>query len=464
MQVEKETENMATKIASEYLNFIKNPQGEGLWCLKVEFTEESISSLKKILNLDSYYWGDYRARYKTPIPMHIDEPYIIPLLMPRLFSYLRACLTEKSRKSLTPLFSQKDEPGRYRRHYNPLWRAYYLLNEVSTSPTRLSQDKIRRLKKASLIYQNHFAHFYFKPVPDDPNKLDFIDNQKSFFQVIEEIPGQLKIVAPSEAILQSAKQLFESIPSLDYTSKKYKLFSPETSLMQGYLPILRILQLDDIVRDKLFNKNLQSAIDEATERRYPHAIRAIGIASEEILVEIFETLIREKAPEAPIGALLSSLNERINKIVHGTKKTEVDISTSFKEFGTLITSIKTDGTAHPSVPLIIETIQKHVLPLINQIKKDVDANITEKRNILHLSIFPINIQNCMNDILNLRNRVSHRVDKRITIPDIGYIEAVIAIKSLLMLGMWWNMEKVKIDYKQDQKDIINDLIKRSSTQ
>jgi hypothetical protein len=105
-----------------------------------------------------------------------------------------------------------------------------------------------------------------------------------------------------------------------------------------------------------------------------------------------------------------------------------------------------------------------VLPLISKIKKDVDAaNISEKRSVFHPSIFPVNEQICIDDILNLRNKVSHRVDKRIASPDIGYIEAVIAIKSLLMLGIWWHAEKVKIDYKKNQKDIINELIKRNSS-
>ncbi len=234
--------------------------------------------------------------------------------------------------------------------------------------------------------------------------------------------------------------------------------------MAAYLPILRVVRLEDVVRDRLFNKNLQSAINEVVERRYPHAIRAIGIAAEEILVEIFETLIREKAPEAPIGTLLTSLNERINKIIHGSKKVETDISSSYKEFGNIISLIKSDPTSHASLLLIIESIQKHVLPLINKIKKDVDAaNILEKRSFLHLSIFPLNIQNCINDILNLRNKVSHRVDKRIASPEIGYIEAVIAIKSLLMLGIWWHAEKVKINYEKNQKDIIDELIKRNSS-
>ncbi len=189
---------MTGKVSSEYLNFVKNPQGEGLWCLRIEFSERGLSTLRKILNLESFPWGTYAVHYKTSASAYIDEPYIIPILIPRLFSYLRACLTEKVRKSLIPLYSEKDEfaKSRYRR-YHPLRRAYYYLNEVSTSPSRLSIDKIKKLKKAAKIYKSHFSNSHLRPVPEEFNKLDFSDySEASFFQAIEEIPGQLKFVSP----------------------------------------------------------------------------------------------------------------------------------------------------------------------------------------------------------------------------------------------------------------------------
>jgi hypothetical protein len=68
----------------------------------------------------------------------------------------------------------------------------------------------------------------------------------------------------------------------------------------------------------------------------------------------------------------------------------------------------------------------------------------------------------LSDIVPLRNRVSHRVSKRISAVDVGYIEAAIAVKSLLMIGMWWNREKALIDYSKDQKQIINQTISRSA--
>jgi hypothetical protein len=311
--------NMTGKLSSEYLNFVKNPQGEGLWCLRIEFSERGISTLRNILNLENYSWRAYDLHYKTSGSAYIDEPYIISILIPRLFSYLRACLNEKLRKNLIPLYSKKDDFAKSRhRRFDPIYRGNYYLNEMSITPSRLSIDKIKKLKKATKIYESHFSNFHFIPVPQELNKLDFIDySEGSFFQVIEEIPGQFKFVSPSELSLQFLKTIIEAIPDLEYTIKKYKIFSPESSLMEAYLPVLRVVRLEDVVRDRLFNKNLKSAIDEVVEGRYPHSIRAIGIAAEEILVEIFETLIREKAPETPIGNLLNSLNERINKIMHG---------------------------------------------------------------------------------------------------------------------------------------------------
>jgi hypothetical protein len=454
---------MDNKVDQSFLSFIKNPQGEGVWSLNIDFNDTGVKEIKSLLNLDFDYYRPFR--FKSRFNDRSEDPVTIPFLFPKLFAYIRTCLPDKIRRDLMSLLHRStDSDLKFRSRYTHSYRMYHVFDEVSTSPARLSPAKKRKLKNATDIFMKHFVHFRFEPVPEDISKINFIDRRStSFFQVTEEIPGQIKIMTPCHSTILLVESFISSLPISGYSKKIVKFFSPETSLMQIYLPLLKMIPLTNIVRDKTFVKNLSLALNEISEQRYQHSVRAIGIATEEILVEIFETCIRERAPEAPLGSLISLLNEKITKISQGDKdKSEMLRGAPFKEIGNIIESIKEHNDSDNSLLSTLEILQKNVLPSFVAMKRDVDCLLADKPSIQRISLFPKLIQDSLADIVPLRNRVSHRVDKRFTPPDVGYIEAAIALKSLLMIGIWWYKEKVQIDYTKDIKEIISQTISRSS--
>jgi hypothetical protein len=98
-----------------------------------------------------------------------------------------------------------------------------------------------------------------------------------------------------------------------------KVFSPESAVMEMYIPILQLIPVTSVLKDKTAAGNVRQALEEIIEERFVHSIRATGIAAEELLVERYETYLRDKAPEAPLGNLVSDLNTRLQEVVHGVK-------------------------------------------------------------------------------------------------------------------------------------------------
>jgi hypothetical protein len=210
--------------------------------------------------------------------------------------------------------------------------------------------------------------------------------------------------------------------------------------------------------------NVGQALDEAKEERFVHAIRAIGIAAEELLVEIYETYLREKAPEAPLGNLINELNSRLQEIVQGVKATKDNpLTVARRLIGKAIDDEK-KGSNNPGVLALAEQLQKHVFPLLESLKQCIEENPALNLKAQKINLFPSHVQRCLSELVILRNRVSHRVEKAVSVASVGYTDTAIALRDLIVVAKWWETERKEINYKATRKSIIQDTVKRSKAQ
>ena len=117
---------------------------------------------------------------------------------------------------------------------------------------------------------------------------------------------------------------------------------------------------------------------------------------------------------------------------------------------------------------LVDIFQKSILPSIDAMQNSI-SDIREAMSEISAdrpkaqrsSIFPAYVARCVNELIPLRNKVSHRVQKSSTASVVGYVDAAIAMRSFVVLSTWWQRERVRIDYKADKRTALLQSIERS---
>ena len=120
---------------------------------------------------------------------------------------------------------------------------------------------------------------------------------------------------------------FISIISLDYDSiviiksfleeihqitnaKVFRSFSPEDLVFKPYIILLKEIYAK-IIEGKTLQNFIEQAISEFDNGRYSSCISSIGIMSEDVLVEIYESLFREEANKSlTLGQLFDKIRKK----------------------------------------------------------------------------------------------------------------------------------------------------------
>lgn len=451
-------------ITQEYSSFVCNPQRDGVWNMRIELSEKQITTLSSFLNIESYRFhrpSRYLFGRRRPSSYRYDDSP--PVFLPRIFAYLRACIPQKERNSLPTLAFDGESYGSSFGPVGPR-RSYRYIADMLTPPTHLGSSKRRRLSEALEIYRRYFLRCRIMPVPDNVGKIDVTDiDPLLYFQVAEELPA-LRISSPSEATLRGILTMLEAVIQTGLDVELTKIFSPENTLMGMYLPILQSISLLSVLKDKTAADNVSQALDEAVENRFVHAIRAIGISAEELLVEIYETYLREKAPEAPLGNILNDLGTRLQEVVQGVKVArESPLSAARKQIGKAMANEK-KAANNQNVLLLAEQIQKNIIPTLEAIRQSLDDSPPLSLKEQKINLFPPQVQRCISELVILRNRVSHRVERAVSVATVGYVDTAKALRDYVILAKWWENERKQIDYKATRKVMIQDTVKRGRSQ
>jgi hypothetical protein len=340
---------------------------------------------------------------------------------------------------------------------------YSFIQELANEPRKVSNGKKGTLSKAARLFSSDLRFFTLAPVPERPSVLDFVSREdKSYFQAEEDADGRLNVYSLEEETCNLVRRLIEAIPNLRVKCESRKLFSPEDRLLAMYMPTLSLVSDELALRDATVRRTIAQAMMEVREERFVHAIRAIGIGAEELIVEVYETFLHEKAPEAPLGNLLAELNTGIQEVIGGARaRRRPPRSEVQKLLGTALGAEKRKAGSNAELCALLEVVLQSLVPTLEQLGTRV-AELEELAvQPQKTAVFPAHVNRALSDLVPLRNRVSHRVDRLSSARTVTYLETALALKSYIVVALWWQEERQKIDYRAGMNEAIKKAIDRN---
>ncbi len=177
----------------------------------------------------------------------------------------------------------------------------------------------------------------------------------------------------------------------------------------------------------------------------------MGITSEDILVQIYETIFRDVCPRnLSLAQLIDSIAKKISKILkHPKIPDNPQVTLLFEK----IKNLQKKNIQNKQLLILIRDLLsfiKQYSKYVNYMIKDVDKNEN------NFSIFPKYIREYLNDLIRYRNAISHR--SRIPI---GNYEGLKSVYITFILYRWWLKENKQINWKESKIDIINNIIQRN---
>ena len=439
-----------------YESYLAAPERCGLWTLKIELRGDAHERTLELLNLkDAGSWS-YAFRLGRP-----ERESFSPMIVPRLFAYLRATLTKDEREPRDGVewryFGRRAELEQRSR-----WYGRY--RDLLDPPRNLSPSKKRSLKAARQVFlSSGLSDCQIDAAYENPTKLDiFSRGRHLYFQVAEARAQKLSLLtvySPEKLSLDHVKGMFAAL-KVEAAFHLTKTFSPEETLLETYLRIAQLSEHAALLRQSYLIRSMQQALDEANAGRHVHAIRAIGIGTEELVVQIYETLLRDHAPAGPLGQLLQSLEARIAKLLgrDGRSTKPKDMGDVKRVIGELIDREK--ATTHPDQQRLaaLVAVQKIVLPEIVRLATQLAQ--LEKRfpAEVHSRLFPKYVQRSLEDLVALRNRVSHRGDRGQALANVTHVDTATALRAFVSLARWWDWEQLQINFEGPIHAIVRDLL------
>lgn len=228
----------------------------------------------------------------------------------------------------------------------------------------------------------------------------------------------------------------------------YKVYSPEEELLSIYTKITKEM-LSYVIRSEAIRALFTKMMSDYENGNPTAAISAAGQIGEECLTQIYETLYRRPVPQnMTLGALrdsVSELTKKMKKVKTNTISSKADVQKIIKD--KLSTVKQVDKRT-------VTQISKALLELSDFNQRTLAARIRTLEGLDNdYGIFPHVIRVNLNNLLRLRNNVSHK-----SIDPVGMAEALQCVYYSLSLYIWWDTQRKKLDWNKDESGIVQELI------
>ncbi len=310
-----------------------------------------------------------------------------------------------------------------------------------------------RLKYADAIafFKDKLLYPQFRPITSKqrPTKL------KSGFFLLQKSPtkdGSLAAIAWFGAPLHDLKS-FLTLVGKTANIEVMPFFSPEEEVFAPYFQLLDLCY-ETVVPQEHLQPSIQKAITNFTEGNYSDCVSAIGLASEDVLTQIYETLFREQLTKGlTLGQLIDELNNRA--ALKFKKKAE-----SPPDMGALFPEIKA-AVENPnlSVAQSVELLRKLLALTIESNKHCLNRIEKIGRPDPRYQIWTNATNYAVTELIRYRNAASHK--SRIPI---GPMECRRAAYSFVVLIRWWLNERSVINWNTTPDEIIRACVERNSKQ
>lgn len=244
-------------------------------------------------------------------------------------------------------------------------------------------------------------------------------------------------------------------------------YSPEEKVFTPYFYFLEIA-FPYLIKHKVFEtskviKLFMKAIKAYKDGYYEYCIIILGLIVEDYLTQIYETFYREKIPNnLTLGEKSSLIDNEINNLSHcemnnkskNKIKSVPDITKLHEDVNHLLTKPEVDDVKRNQDIL---NLMRDLIILIENEKKQTNYIIENKfKKQSRISLFPLHIKENINELKDYRNAAAHHSSILI-----GQYEAQRMVYCCIRLVIWWNNEKISIDWKNDKKTIIEETLKKN---
>lgn len=308
----------------------------------------------------------------------------------------------------------------------------------------------RAYAEALKHFKENIWHSNFKPstVLDQPTRL----KNGSFILQKAPIDNGSTLVAISwdDAPLRDLKRFFDLLGKVENASIM-PIFSPEEEVFAPYFNLLS-MAYETVVPQEHLQPLILKAITNFNEYNYTDSVSSIGLASEDVLTQIYETLYREQLTKGlTLGQLADELHARAAAKFRKKEDSVPDLSALFPELKAALEdpALASQRTVELLRRMVVLTIEanKHLIARVDKIGKP------ERR----YSIYPESVSHAVTELIRYRNAASHK--SRIPI---GPMECRRAAHSFIVLMSWWLQEKTMIDWSKTADEIVRECAERNS--
>ena len=303
--------------------------------------------------------------------------------------------------------------------------------------------------EAIIYFKEHLLFPEFKPLTNKqgPTKL------KNGFFLLQKSPGDdgtLAAIAWSGQPLQDLRGFLQLVGKTDELTVM-PVFSPEEEVFAPYFELLGLCY-ELVVPQEHLQPFIQKGITNFGENNFSDCVSAIGLASEDVLTQVYETLFREQLTKGlTLGQLTDELNNRASAKLKKKTDPPPDLTTIFPELKSAIEN--PDLTVVHSIELL-----RRVLSLSIDANKYALARIEKiGRPEQKYQIWPGTTNHAVTELIRYRNAASHK--SRIPI---GPMECRRAAHAFVVLIRWWLNERAVIDWNSTPEEIIRECVERNS--
>lgn len=228
------------------------------------------------------------------------------------------------------------------------------------------------------------------------------------------------------------------------------LYSPEEEVFAPYFDLLQ-LTYSDLVRQEHLRPLFKKSIAQFGEKNYTDCVSAIGLVAEDLLTQVYETFFRKQLNKGlTLGQLADEISVKVNSLYGKKVDSQPDFKGMYAEIQNAIVS--SDDQSLKALELIRELLTK-TIENNNFLNNKIDniGKVKPKK-----SLFSERVLIAINELIKFRNASSHK--SRIPI---GPYEATRSIYSLVIFLMWWESEKMSINWEEPPENIIRQSVTRN---
>lgn len=440
------------KYLNEICNYLDNPVKFGIWTLSIKWidyggiTKQIISDLKIKINIEE----SLRIRFVHDFEKIEKLKKIREISF--IFSLFRFLIITDSNKKFLESDFDKYDLSNYRKY----------LTKIKAKELRDKYKEAYEYFKENIYTPNMFTSvnnnilFFKKGIFIKPDSIEW-ESDKNRFRMSSKNINYLEYVtnvnfySTNKESLEFLNNFFDKIGKTNSSNTSLiPVFSPEDEVFKPYIYLLDKV-CEQIIEEESVEDKFEQAIKEYNDEDYTHSIGTIGILTEDILIQIYETFFRESLPKQQgLGQIIDLLNKNVSLFF---KKGNIGLPDIYFLYESIKFLLKNKNIES-------RDILKLDREIINFVKDSTryQLNLITKlgNKTTNYNVFPLKLRDNLDELIKYRNSISHK--SRIPIDDFESIKSIYACFSLYR---WWKNEKKVIDWSDSKEDIIKKVVDRS---